>query len=256
MTGSPSQILITLIAIMRQKAYQVFERPFELNIIGLRGNGQLSGKFDDEIFVFYKNLQGAWIINVFKATTDPGMYWLNNPLYKQGTALLKEGQYLKSYAVGLHRNKIPALVQVNPVTIYRVVKRGKGWSAGNPVTGNFGINIHPASVKQNALEVGPDSAGCQVIASPTQFPQFLALAKEHSRRYGYISYTLIDFRDYNSVSGKLAIMAMLGFGLYVVWAMQKINKSQVHSDNTDQELGSLKGFIRSELSGILESMIK
>lgn len=64
-----------------------------------------------------------WHYHVFKATTDPGTYWLLQPMQPQGTAILSEGQYPDAWQLGLHRGQYLALVQVKPVTITRDYKR-------------------------------------------------------------------------------------------------------------------------------------
>ncbi|MEI2737870.1 MAG: hypothetical protein V9F01_03695 [Chitinophagaceae bacterium] len=58
-------------------------------------------------------------INHFRATTDPGNYWLKTFMNRNGTAILKPGQYKHSHRIGVHRGKYQALVQQNPVTVLR-----------------------------------------------------------------------------------------------------------------------------------------
>jgi hypothetical protein len=45
--------------------------------------------------------KGHWTFNVHEATTDPGLYYLKHPANSSGTAILKEGQYLYRYCLGL-----------------------------------------------------------------------------------------------------------------------------------------------------------
>src|SRR5258706_8646638 len=112
-------MLSSILTTLAERRYKTFLRPFELNIVGIRSNSTIPNSFDDSINIFFKNNQGIWVFQSFKATTDPGTYWLKNPLNPQGTAILKEGQYISSHAIGLHRGKYPALVQVRPVTVIR-----------------------------------------------------------------------------------------------------------------------------------------
>ena len=88
--------------ILRSKGYRLFERPYELNIMAYRSRYVRSNHFDDEIHVFYKNDQEKCVYHVFPVTTDPGQYWLDNPMHPQGTAFLKKGQYINAYSIGLH----------------------------------------------------------------------------------------------------------------------------------------------------------
>ena len=112
-------VLGKLRAILRHKKYQLFTRPYELNIVGMRGNSTEPNRFDDEIHVFYKVSPLKWNYHVYKATTDPGTFWLRNPMQEQGTAILAQGQYVNAYALGLHRGQYEALVQQKPLTIIR-----------------------------------------------------------------------------------------------------------------------------------------
>ena len=106
-------------ALLNYKGYKVFTRPYELNIVGLRGENVLPNRFDDGLHVFFKTSPLHWEYHVFRITTDPGTFWLENPSQPQGTAILAEGQYNNAYAIGLHHGKYKALVQVKPVTVMR-----------------------------------------------------------------------------------------------------------------------------------------
>ena len=185
--------------ILRSNGYQLFERPYELNIVAFRSKYIRSNRFDDEIHLFYKNDTGRWVYYVFPATTDPGQYWLDNPMHPQGTAFLKKGQYLNAYAIGLHRGIYEAVVQVDEVTVIRDYNR-KGifnwFESGLPDTGKFGINIHRAR-QTGAVKIIDDfSAGCLVFADASDYDFFMKLAKIHRNLYGNrFTLTLFDFRD-------------------------------------------------------------
>jgi hypothetical protein len=80
-------------ALLRFKRFKLFTRPYELNIVGLRSKSIFPNRFDDELHVFYKINPVNWEYHIFKITTDPGTFWLKNPMQPQGTAILAEGQY-------------------------------------------------------------------------------------------------------------------------------------------------------------------
>ncbi len=185
--------------ILRSKGYKIYTQPYQLNIVGYRSRFVRSNQFDDEIHVFYTNDTGKWIYHIFKATTDPGQYWLENPMHPQGTAFLKKGQYINSHSIGLHRGVYQALIQRNEVSVIRDYNRKglfKWFASGNKHTGRFGINIHRAR-KQGTTKVIDDfSAGCLVFANATDFDGFMNISKEHQKRYGNaFTLTLVDFRD-------------------------------------------------------------
>ena len=190
-------MLATIQATFAQKGFKIFSRPFELNITGIRSNSTTPNSFDDSIYVFYKNDEGNWVYHQFKATTDPGTFWLKNPLNPSGTAILKHGQYTGSHAIGLHRGKYLALVQRRPLTVLRDYDRNAtlDFMNGKEDTGMFGINIHRASINGTTKVVDKYSAGCQVFASANDFALFMQLCERHKQFYGnQFTYTLIDER--------------------------------------------------------------
>jgi hypothetical protein len=182
-----------LIAALMGQGYRVFTRPFELNIIGMRSQNLMPNTFNDRINVIYKDDKGTWQFHSFPATTDPGTFWLKNPLNPQGTAILKAGQYLNSHVIGLHRSKYLALVQRSPVTVIREAKRdGMLNFDGKEDTGLFGINIHRALQEGTTKYIDKFSAGCQVFANATDFNTFMAVCERHKQLYGNVfSYTLL-----------------------------------------------------------------
>jgi hypothetical protein len=190
-------MLAVVLSAIRDKSFQVYTRPFELNIVGVRSNSAIPNRFDDSLHVFFKNAVGSWMHYVFPVTTDPGTYWLKNPLNEQGTAILKQGQYRGAYGIGLHRGLYKALVQQKPVTVIRDYDRNAvlDFQNGRVETGMFGINIHHAAQNGTTKTVDRYSAGCQVFASINEFNAFMQLCEKHKALYGNsFTYTLIDRR--------------------------------------------------------------
>lgn len=195
----------TIQTALQRKGYRIFLRPFELNIVGVRTDSAKPNSFDDSIYVFFNNSEGKLIEHRFPATTDPGTYWLKNPMNPQGTAILRQGQYLNTYALGMHRGKYLALLQVKPVTVMRDYDRNAmlDFLNGKEDKGLFGINIHRASENGTTKTVDHHSAGCQVFANATDFVLFLSLCERHKKLYGNsFTYTLIDERAVNREAKK------------------------------------------------------
>lgn len=196
--------ITTLLRTMQHKGYRIYDREegFDLNIVGVRTHGRTAGRFDDFITLFYR-ANGEWILNTFPATTDPGTYWLHHPLSRLGTAILREGQYVKAYQLGKHQNQYRALVQRDVVTVLRDADRDAelDLETHREETGYFGINIHRASVRNRPIEVGRWSAGCQVVADPRQFDLLLDLCEEGRRTWGNaFTYTLLHQRDFEEAA--------------------------------------------------------
>lgn len=197
-------------AIFRDYGFVLYTKPYQLNIVGLRARSTVPNNFDDEIHVFYTKSDGNWNYHIYPATTDPGTYWLNNPMYEQGTAILAQGQYVDTYALGMHKGKYEALVEVQPVTVIRDYDRNAvlDFNNGNKQTGIFGINIHHAESNGTTKFIGKYSAGCQVFQNANDFAEFMALAHQHEKLYGNrFTYTLVDFRAMRRVTLKRIIAA-------------------------------------------------
>jgi hypothetical protein len=187
-----------LISSLQSKGYVLYDKPYELNIVGVRSDNTEPNKFDDLIYAFWKNEAGQWEGKYFSATTDPGTYYLKNPLSNLGTAILKEGQYVDTYEIGKHKGQYDALTQQKPVTVIRDYDRNAilDFNNGREEKGLFGINIHKAGA--NSTEVNTWSAGCQVFQKSADFNDFMDLARKHKEKYGNkLTYTLLDERAYN-----------------------------------------------------------
>jgi hypothetical protein len=189
-----------IISALERKGYQVFKsdrRPFNLNIVGVRSESAEPNSFDDELMIFWK-YQNQWTFKKFKATTDPGLTYLLDPLNEAGTAILKEGQYRGAYRLGLHRNKYTALVQAEPVTVIRDFNRDDklDFRTGVEQTGFFGINIHRASPSGESTLVNRWSAGCQVLANINEYNELIRFCKDATAEWGEkLTYTLIRKND-------------------------------------------------------------
>jgi len=201
--------------------FKLFTKPYELNIVGERKDSTISNLFDDKLYVFWVDDKGKWSGREYPITTDPGTYWLKNPMNVNGTAILKAGQYLNSHAIGLHKGQYTALVQSKPVTVIRDYDRNAvlDFNNGKEQTGTFGINIHKAS--NVTSEVNKWSAGCQVFKNVNDYDDFINLAKKHREVNGNtFTYTLIDERANNRAFKRgltyqgVIILATIGYIAY------------------------------------------
>lgn len=198
-------------SILKQNGYALYTEPYRLNIVGLRSESIVPNRFDDEIHVFYAKSDGPWNYHIWPATTDPGTFWLNNPVYEQGTAILTQGQYQNSYAIGKHKGLYEALVQTKPVTVIRDYDRDAllDFYNGEKQTGNFGINIHRAESSGTTKLINKYSAGCQVFQNAHDFEQFMTLCEQHRKLYGNsFTYALVDFRSRRRVTIKRVVTAL------------------------------------------------
>ena len=188
-----------VIKVMTLKGYKVFEsdnKPLNLNYVGIRDTSGVN-KFNDWLVLFWK-YRGQWSSFYRPATTDPGTYWLNNPMNVEGTAILKEDQYRGAWKLGKHKG-YDALVQRKEVTVIRDGnKDGILDLAGYEETGFFGINHHRANAKNESVQVDKWSAGCQVTSDPHLYDIFIQLCKESEEIWGEgLTYTLLNIEDFN-----------------------------------------------------------
>jgi hypothetical protein len=186
-------------AIAQRKGYKWFSKPYDLNVWGVRAGIFAINKIDDLICVAYVDVFGNEKVFCFTVTTDPGAYYMNNPLNTKGCAVLQPGQYLGSHKIGKHRGKYKALVQVRSMKFWRV-KMHKGtpdWANATTETSIIGANIHKMLEAGIATLVGKWSAGCQVFASPWENAAFLNLVDQQLTMLGtdVVSYTLIVESD-------------------------------------------------------------
>lgn len=201
---------------MKSKGYELYTRPYELNIVGIRNKSTKPNRFDDTIVVFFKDDRGKWNLFQYPATTDTGTYWLENPMNAQGSALLKQGQYKDAYKIGLHRGQYTALVQRKPVTVIRDYNRDAvlDFNNGKEQTGLYGINIHRATPSGSSQYVDKWSAGCQVFQNSEDYDEFIKMADRHKRLYGNsFTYTLIDQRKIYRQAIRYGVYATIFLGL-------------------------------------------
>lgn len=179
---------------MEERGHLVYtsqERPFNLNIVGIRNRIGRPNYYEDTISVYYLNEIGKWIVHHFLATTRPGLPSLLNPSNPKGAAILAAGQYVSAWHIGLHKGRYPALVQSEPVKVFRDNNKDAMFNKINPEWGLFGINIHKASFYSRV--VGQDSAGCQVIRSASNYENFMDLCFEARKYWGNnFTYTLLE----------------------------------------------------------------
>ena len=133
------------------KGYKWFNdnnnKGYDVNIIGIRNSetdGKVTNHFDDTLTLSYKDAAGEWKFHQWEATTDPGQYWMENPMNKDGTAILVPGQYRGSHKIRKHQGKYEALGQRRPVKVYRDNDRDLEYDTDEATIkeGIYGINIH------------------------------------------------------------------------------------------------------------------
>jgi hypothetical protein len=191
---------------MRGLGYSVFDNgDYDLNLFGIRSSDLEPTTFNDMLGCAYKK-DGQWKLDYWPATTDPGLYWRENPSNVNGTAILVPWQYRSTYTIDLHSGKYLALCQrAGKVTVWRDADRDAELDINvGTQTGYFGINIHASSndpYHENRDrgpndQVGKWSAGCQVHGTTEGFREMMDLCNKqietHPTWKQVFTYTLMD----------------------------------------------------------------
>jgi len=159
-----------------------------------------AGKNTDYALQQYNSKVGKEVINIFQNTTNPGAYWMNNPMSKLGTAILKPGQWVDCWSRGFHQQKADhrALVQTAKITVYRDNNKDSYYQLNeNQVeTGLFGINIHGSGKLAPSKQIGKWSAGCQVFSNWENKEFVMDICDNYVKATNNkFTYTLINEKD-------------------------------------------------------------
>lgn len=181
---------------MKDNGFPVFRnssKNYNLNLIGERTFNNDSNTFNDFLHVMWF-FGGVWTKITINTTTDPGVYWRENPMNVNGTAILCEGHHKGLWMLGKHKGSYEALVQKGPAQVYRDNNKDSvlDMVVDAIESGYFGINLHRSNSKATSMQVSKWSAGCQVVASSNDYEDLMFLIKEAVKNWGNsFSYTLL-----------------------------------------------------------------
>lgn len=175
----------------RVKSLPSFKRiPGDYWLVGIRSREDKYNKFDD-MFYLFKNEE---LVLSTTGTTNAGSKGLLEfyEYNSEGCAVVKADEwYLNLWTPGLHKGKMRALKQNNPVKFFRDNNRNqKSEEIGEVRQGLIGINFHAASyqVDDRTIElIGGWSTGCQVINNIKDYYKII----DTIGRQGDVSYCLL-----------------------------------------------------------------
>lgn len=158
------------------------------------------GKNTDFALQQYTANVGKEVVKIFQNTTNPGAYWMNNPMSKLGTAVLKPNQWVDCWSLGFHQGKSDhrALVQTGKITVYRDNNKDNYYQLNeNQVeSGLFGINIHGSGKLAPSKQIGKWSAGCQVFSNWENKEEVMNVCENFKSVTGNkFTYTLVNEKD-------------------------------------------------------------
>ena len=228
---------------MQKKKYIIYEKPYQMNIIGIRRQYegmQYSNKFIDDCYLIYKDESNSWKINKYTITTMPGFYLgeernglkdnnnevvflppnqkfsdgkyaqpkINNKISQRfkgrsGLGMLKPSQMVDTYYFGDYHGD--ALKTKGPQPIYRDTTPGNiiTYSVGKKET-VFGGCCYFHRANSNSINVDNWSEGCQVFQNFNHWKHFMELCKIHVNKHGNsFTYTLMEERDLQNTKAEI-----------------------------------------------------
>lgn len=189
--------------LFEKKGYDFYTKGiYNVNNFGIRITTE--GKdFNDLIGTVYKEApEGDLICKAYVGTTDPGSYYLKNPMNKLGCAILAPGQY-KGYKIDMHRGKYEALCQrTGTVKVYRDDNRDEviDLDLDSIKEGMYGINIHKVTHSEMVEDKNKFSAGCQEIMNSGDYHEWMQIQHNAAAQFGNnFTYTLFELEDFSEL---------------------------------------------------------
>lgn len=177
----------------------VFTKAFDMNLGAVRTKDNASNKFNDWAYMFAHDEEGNLFGIVEEATTDAGLYYRENPMNIDGTAIIMHSvQHRSAYTYmkeGGHRGQ-EAFRQTGPMKYWRDANRDKYLDFdGEEEFAIYNTNGHDMGTVGN--DVNNWSAGCWGAIQKIM-DKFYALAQlqilmGHGSRF---TFTLLHENDF------------------------------------------------------------
>ena len=148
--------------VMLENRMVVFSKPFDVTLGGIRTNDNKSNKFNDWLFASYFTKGGGIVSVIIEGTTDAGLYYRENPMQIDGTAIIQHGvQHRGAYTYmkkGGHRGQ-EAFRQTGKMSYWKDANRDQYLDFDGKVSHEiYNTNIHDMGKFGNY--VNKWSAGC------------------------------------------------------------------------------------------------
>ena len=165
--------------------------PSDYWILGIQSNEDKFNTFDDKFYLF----KGEKFIMVTSGTTNAGKTAMfgYEKYNKLGVAVIKTDEWTYDlWRSGLHKGKMKALRQVNPIKHYRDNNKNTkieeiGELYKDIIYCNFHTNSYNRWTKLVKWVIGGWSACCQVVNDPIKYYKILDLVDDQP----YVSYCLL-----------------------------------------------------------------
>ena len=112
--------------VMLSQGMKVFIKPFDVTLGGIRTRDNKSNKFNDWLFASFFTDRGGIVSVIVEGTTDAGLYYRQNPMHIDGTAIIcHDVQHRGAFTYmekGGHRGQ-EAFRQTGPMQYWRDANR-------------------------------------------------------------------------------------------------------------------------------------
>jgi len=174
----------------KDKGYTFFKGELNVNLFAIRKKIN-TNLFDDEIWLVYEE-NGAKIVKQWMCTCEPGRYWLEHPMNKNGAAIMVPGQYRGAYAIGPHTS-YEALRQIKPIKYYRDNDKDVKHNLEGKIWEEVAYtNIHKAGADSKLVD--KNSAGCIVYKRSKDFEEMMKVLRKARDKYSN-SFTFTLFSE-------------------------------------------------------------
>jgi hypothetical protein len=148
--------------VMVENGMIVFSNPFDVTLFAIRTKDNASNKFNDWLGASFFTKDGGIQSVIVEGTTDAGLYYRENPMHIDGTAIIQHGvQHRSAYTYmekGGHRGQ-EAFKQTGKMAYWRDANRNDHLDFDGEVRhASYNTNIHDMGTAGN--NVGKWSAGC------------------------------------------------------------------------------------------------
>ncbi len=183
---------------LAKKRYLFFdkERPYMLNIIGIRNSNTTSKPFNDSLYLIYRDDNLNPLMYRFEVSTTPENYHLKTS--QNGNVVLMPGQYIGSHQIGSYKKKYEVLIQKTPV---RVVLYNDCSTTAGPGSksheGMFEVNICSSHQQVEPQVIEKRFSGSTVFKKAADFNFFMDICRKariiHENSF---TYTLLREEDF------------------------------------------------------------
>lgn len=210
-----------LVKYLKSKNYEVYDQPNILNLVAMRTKdaGQVTNKFDDKLYVFYRKDNNNWQLLEYEISSVPGPRPNGSvkgaPIiaYAQFVDKLRLDTYLRQVSEFTDRSgkKIPAqilkiksLVFLEAAIYNNDLDNKYNYKLTPEIlrAGRKSFWVRPAQILPQAPQ-SPEKVwllgdGSQVFRSRTQYNQFIKLCEEHFKIKKTFSYTICRKSEFDN----------------------------------------------------------